>query len=63
MENEGLKKNALATEIVDEHEIHIEEHTRYYLSEYENLSEIERENILKHIAEHSEKLNVSTQKA
>lgn len=63
VENEGLKKNALATEIVDEHEIHIEEHTRYYLSEYENLSEIERENILKHIAEHSEKLNGSTQKA
>ena len=43
-------------EIVDDDSVHIEEHTRYYLSEIENMSKSERENVLYHIGRHKKNI-------
>lgn len=51
-ENERLKTAKIKPEAVDDDAAHIEEHTRYYLSEIENLSDEERENILYHVGLH-----------
>ncbi len=52
-ENEKIIKGEIINiEPVDDDEVHIEEHSRYYLSEVEKLSAIEKENILRHIALH-----------
>jgi hypothetical protein len=46
----------IPVEIIDEHKIHIEEHTRYALSEYEKLTEKQKQNIFGHIEKHQKKL-------
>lgn len=55
-ENEKIRKSGLETEIVDDDEIHADEHTRYILSEYENLTEEEKSRLFKHLNEHKEKI-------
>ena len=57
-ENEMLKKGLVATEEIDEHSIHIDEHVRYVLSEYLDLTENNRKNFFSHIKEHKEKLKL-----
>lgn len=57
-ENEMLKKELVATEEIDEHSIHIDEHVRYVLSEYLDLTENNRKNFFEHIKEHKEKIKL-----
>ena len=58
-ENEQIRLGKVKVEIVDDHEIHVEEHTKYYLSEIEKLNDVERENVLRHVAEHKSNMTVS----
>lgn len=58
-ENEDMRLGKAKVEIVDDHEIHVEEHTRYYLSEIENLNDVEKQNVLRHVAEHKSNMTVS----
>ena len=55
-ENATIRIGAFSIEEVDNDEIHIEEHTRYYLSEYETLTDKEKQNILNHITAHKQRL-------
>ena len=54
-ENEKIRKYGLKTEEVDDHKIHIDEHTRYILSEYDELTREEKERLYAHLKEHKEK--------
>ena len=58
-ENELMRLGKAKVEIVDDHEIHVEEHTRYYLSEIEKLNDVEKENVLRHVSEHKANMTVS----
>ena len=52
-ENEKMRKGDLLTpEEIDDHDIHIGEHTRYVLSEYDELTDEEKGRFLAHIGEH-----------
>lgn len=55
-ENIKIINMDIPVEIIDEHKIHIEEHTRYALSEYEKLTEKQKQNIFGHIEKHQKKL-------
>ena len=55
-ENELLKKKAVPVDDIDEHSAHEEEHTRFVLSEYEALSDKQKQNFYLHIQEHKQKL-------
>lgn len=55
-ENPYIKAEEVEPEIVDDDSVHIEEHTRYYLSEIENMSKSERENVLYHIGRHKKNI-------
>ena len=57
-ENETLKTCAVLTEEIDEHSIHVDEHVRYVLSEYQDLNETNKQNFFNHIKEHKEKLKL-----
>ena len=54
-ENLTIKTKGLSVEEIDDHEIHIHEHTRYVLSEYNDLRKEEKERIFNHIREHKDK--------
>lgn len=56
-ENETIRKKGLSIESVDEHSIHINEHTRYFLSEYKELGEKEKNYFFEHIDKHKRALN------
>ena len=51
-ENDKIRKNFLEVEIIDDDEIHLDEHLRYVLSEYDSLTEEEKERLYKHIEQH-----------
>ena len=53
-ENGLLREKELPVEEIDNHEIHVEEHTRYVLSEYSELSETQKQNVFKHVREHKQ---------
>ena len=55
-ENPYIKAEKVEPEIVDDDSVHIEEHTRYYLSEIENMLKSERENVLYHIGRHKKNI-------
>lgn len=55
-ENVNLKKNSVEVEEIDDHEIHIEEHTRYVLCEYVDLSDQMKERFYEHIKCHKNKI-------
>lgn len=55
-ENAVIRKSGMEVEEIDDHGIHIDEHTRYVLSEYDELSKEEKERLFAHIKEHKEKL-------
>ena len=57
-ENETIRKKGLAAEDIDDHRIHIDEHTRYILSEYDELGEKEKENLYAHLKQHKEMLEI-----
>lgn len=52
-ENEKIRKGkSLYVEEIDDNEIHVSEHVRYVLSEYEELSPEQKARFMAHIAEH-----------
>lgn len=55
-ENLVIRKSSTAVEEIDDHQIHIDEHTRYILSEYDGLSEEEKNRLLTHVQEHKQKI-------
>ncbi|MBQ0099036.1 MAG: hypothetical protein KBS91_00615 [Firmicutes bacterium] len=61
-ENQELLKNEKAVEYMDDNKIHIDEHTRFILNEYENLNEKTKERFYRHIEEHKNKINEKIEK-
>ncbi|MBR0188842.1 MAG: hypothetical protein IJQ23_00475, partial [Clostridia bacterium] len=55
-ENEVIRAKGLNIEEIDDDAIHKDEHTRYVLSEYDELSEEEKERLFAHIKAHRERL-------
>lgn len=61
LENQSFGKKEVKVEYMDEHKIHIDEHTRFVLNEYENLDEKKKQIIYLHIEEHKNKLKENKQ--
>jgi len=55
-ENEVIAKSGREIDVLDNHAVHIDEHTRFYLGEFENLTNDEKQNLLKHVALHKSAL-------
>ena len=55
-ENEIIRIKGLSVEEIDDDAIHIDEHTRYVLSEYDELTKEEKERLYAHIKAHKEKI-------
>ena len=49
-----MLKGAVVIEEIDDHLIHLDEHTRYVLSEYGSLNEKQKERFYAHIREHKQ---------
>lgn len=62
-ENAIIRKSGLETEEVDDDEIHADEHTRYILSEYENLKEDEKARLFAHLKAHKDKSRAAKREA
>ncbi len=58
-ENPKIRKLGMPIEEIDDDIIHIDEHTRYILSEYESLTENEKTLLCKHVSEHKARLNIN----
>ena len=58
-ENEKIKNNGLEIEEIDDDSIHIDEHTRYVLSEYNDLDEKQKQRLYEHIKAHRERMGES----
>lgn len=56
-ENDKLKKEFIEVDEFDDHSIHEEEHTRYILSEYQDLTKEQKKNYYIHIEQHKQKIN------
>lgn len=56
-ENEVIKKEGKEVEEIDDHQIHLDEHTRYVLCEYKSLTSEQKERLLAHVKAHKDKLN------
>lgn len=56
-ENKVIKDAEVQIEEIDDDAIHIDEHTRFVLSEYNDLNEAQRKNIFMHIEKHKERMN------
>lgn len=61
-ENGKIRKSGLPIEEIDDDSIHIDEHTRYILSEYDELSQEEKDRLFTHLAAHKERLKTVTDK-
>ena len=55
-ENELLRKGEVSVEEVDDDVIHVEEHTRYALIEYDELSKEEKQRIFAHVKAHKDRI-------
>ncbi len=55
-ENEDIRKAVVEIEEIDDDTIHVDEHTRYVLSEYTDMTKEERQRFYIHIAEHKERI-------
>jgi hypothetical protein len=60
-ENAKIRKHGLDVDIVDDHNVHIDEHTRYVLSEYAELNEEEKQRLFSHIEKHKLKIKEITE--
>ena len=58
-ENDVIRMKGLSIEEIDDDGIHIDEHTRYVLSEYGELKKEEKDRLFAHIKAHKERLNVN----
>ena len=56
-ENQKLKRAMIDIEEIDDDGVHITEHTRYVLSEYEEMSKEQKETFNIHIKQHKQRLN------
>lgn len=54
-ENELLRKKDVSVDEIDDNAIHIDEHTRYVLSEFEWLDDLQKQRFYAHISEHKQK--------
>ena len=61
-ENEKLVKAELSVDEFDDHVIHADEHTRFILSEYQDLDESAKQRLYSHVKEHQEKIKSKDQK-
>ena len=57
-ENELLLKDNVEVDNLDQDTIHIDEHTRYFLSEYKNLEKEQKQRFYNHIEMHNQKINM-----
>ncbi len=55
-ENEIIKIKDKEIEVIDDDEIHIDEHTRYVLSEYQSLNEEQKQRFFAHIGAHKDRI-------
>ena len=55
-ENQTLKQKQIEIEIIDDDEIHIDEHIRFILSEYNYLTSEQKERYFNHVKEHKQNL-------
>ncbi len=53
-ENENMRKGNVEVDEIDDHSIHIDEHTRYFLSEHLSLTKEQKQNFYSHIKMHKE---------
>ena len=58
-ENEQMRKTKMEIEEIDDDTIHVDEHIRYVLSEYSDMSKEQRQRYYTHIAEHKERIKKS----
>ena len=56
-ENERMRLECVTVDEIDDHLIHIDEHVRYYLSEYEEMSEEMKKRYFEHVRAHKEGMN------
>ena len=55
-ENETLRKESLLVDEIDDDDIHVDEHTRYVLSEFSSLNDEQKQRFYEHIRQHKERL-------
>lgn len=55
-ENDVIRKQGLNIEEIDDDSIHIDEHTRYILCEYESLSKEQKQRLFEHLKQHKLRL-------
>lgn len=55
-ENEKLVKNPVGVDEIDDHNIHIDEHERFVLSEFDDLTEEQKGRFYEHVKVHRERL-------
>ncbi len=55
-ENERILKEIVEVEIIDDHVIHVDEHTRFILSEYDRMSQSERQRCFDHVKQHKDQM-------
>ncbi len=61
-ENDLIRKSKVDIEEIDDDVIHIEEHTRYAFSEYDELTKEEKENMFTHIKMHKNRIKEKKEK-
>lgn len=61
-ENETIRKKGLLIDEIDNHQIHVDEHVRYFLSEHDEFKEEERQRFFEHVKLHQEQLNRKQEK-
>jgi hypothetical protein len=57
MENEKMRSSALEIEEIDDHNIHVDEHVKYVLSEYAELDEKTKIRYFEHVKSHKQFIN------
>ncbi len=55
-ENVKIRLNDTPVEEIDDHEIHVDEHTRFILSEYQSLTDEEKRRLFAHLKAHKDKI-------
>lgn len=61
-ENAIIRKRPLPIEEIDDDKIHVEQHTRYIFSEYDELSKEEKQRLLEHVKEHKLRIQEKEEK-
>lgn len=56
-ENDLMLKSNVEVDEIDDHAIHSDEHTRYFLSEHTSLNKEQKQNFYKHIKTHKDAMN------